>query len=137
MKKIFLYLILMFLFAGALWMVLSQKPKAKPEYIQSEALPAAQLYREFDRDESLANANYLNKIIRVHGTVGEWKRDNRGAVQMWLAENGRLLAHARLDQGQLNADQKLGKNEPVVLVCRCAGMADVVELVDCRLESGR
>jgi len=59
--------------AIAFW--LYNKPHRTAEQKPFVSLSAKELFKAFESDETSANENYLDKVIEVHGEVGEVTRD--------------------------------------------------------------
>jgi hypothetical protein len=131
MKNGFGYLIVTAFFVIVLLWVLSQKPNNTVEDTRPEfELTASQLSLDFYHDESLANQNYLNKIISVEGEILK-VTSNTGKKEIWLkgTPNGydlRCLLSNRLDQRTV-----FQNSEKIRLKCVCTGLTDKVELMQC------
>jgi putative nucleic acid binding protein len=132
MKKFLLSVFLLFLFAAALWWVLSQKSGEAIQSTRAEfTVEAGQLYHEFYTDEAEANEKYLNKIIRVNGEVLDFSGAGKEKVVVWLSANDNHAVKCTLDPRKEHRRSVFQKGELVTFKGTCTGLAGQVGLVDC------
>lgn len=138
MKKLLLYLLYLLAavaVAFIVWQVLSTKPSSLIEpRTPVESLTAEELYRQFFEDESLANARYLNKFVRVSGIFNDAGLAGDGMMHVWLSAKGRRVVHGRMAPQAADQLKSRSVGQLITLRCRCVGKVDLVELRDCVLE---
>jgi len=110
---------------------LYQKPRAGVEGSNAAyTITAANLYQAFVTDEAVASEKYVDKVLKVEGTIQQID-SSQGSISVILAANAA--------EGGVNcslaANRDLPKvGEEVVVKGRCAGFLMDVSLVDAVLE---
>lgn len=130
-KKIVFFVVAILCLIAAGWgYYLYQKPRAGVEGVKADYTIAAEnLYQAFVTDEAAATKKYVDKVLKVEGTVQQID-SLQGGINVILAANGTAGVNCSLAaNGQL---PKVG--EPVVVKGRCAGFLMDVSLVDAVLE---
>jgi hypothetical protein len=130
MKRALVTLPLLILLCIAVWAVYEyKKPHTgagnKTTDVQIDAVA---LYNDFAKNETNANAKYLDKIIEVTGTVDAIQNSN-GALVVMLNSNQMMgeISCKMFD----NADSVYKKGEKIIIKGKCAGFLSDVNLVDC------
>lgn len=93
------------------------------------SLPATELFSDYEADEMGADAKYLDKVIRVSGTIMEVNTDEAGQISLTLDAGGLLGGViCQLDpaiKSSFSAGQEISLNG------LCTGMLMDVILVRC------
>lgn len=123
--------ILLLILAAVGW-YLYNKPHAGVANIEADvSVTAAQLYKDFQQDETLANKKYLNKVIEVSGNIADVQHIND--VQIILLNSGETLGgvSCRLNNSDNNKNYTVKKSGKLTVKGRCSGYLMDVNLVDC------
>jgi len=102
--------------------------RAKPAY----ELSASEIYSAYEGDEAAANEQYLDKVIKVSGTVLESKTNDEGVVSVTL-EGGGMLGGVICQLDELSEHERTDfeAGEEVTFKGKCTGMLMDVVLVRC------
>lgn len=84
MKKIVITILVLGLIGGAVGAMMWFKPHPKAEDAKGIAFTATALAKEYNTDEKMADAKYLNKVIEVTGTVSESEKNQDGGLMVIL-----------------------------------------------------
>lgn len=130
-KMIFFVVAIVCLIAAGYGYYLYQKPRAGVEGSNAAyTMAAGELYQAFATDEAAATTKYVDKVLKVKGTVQQID-SSQGSASVILAANAA--------EGGVNCMltsrrpfPKIG--EDVVIKGRCAGFLMDVSLVDAVLE---
>jgi hypothetical protein len=132
-RYLILGLLLVAVIGGTVAYLMYNKPhqnmtRATPDF----ELTATELFSEFDTGEEEANAEYLDKIIAVSGTVTEAKTDESGQVSVTL-DSGNMMfgVICQLDEHTPHKRTDFEEGEEVTFKCICTGMLMDVVLVRC------
>ena len=100
--------------------------RAQPDY----SLTSAEIYREFEETEPLANGRYLNKVVAVTGELNGVETNEKGDPVLVL-EAGSVLGGVRCTMGTGQAQEitALQKGTEVQVKGICTGMLLDVILV--------
>jgi len=94
-------------------------------------LMATELFTDFDSDEAVANAKYLDKVIRVEGKILSVNTGDNGQISLTLDGGGMMGGVVcQLDPSLQKADFSEGQS--VTLNGLCTGMLMDVILVRCK-----
>ena len=109
------------------------KPHQNMEKAEADmTLEATTLFSAFESNEAEANEKYLDKIIKISGTIKEVNIDEEGNISLTLESGNELFGViCQMDNltKQEKTDFKIG--EPVTLKGICTGMLMDVVLVRC------
>ena len=95
---------------------------------------AADLYNDFQRDETAANKKYLNKVIEVTGNVSEVQNVN-GSQIILLSSTGDMGGISCQLTNDENSKRNIVKKSTIITVKgKCSGYLMDVNLVDCVLK---
>jgi hypothetical protein len=130
MKRALVTLPLLILLCIAVWAVYEyKKPHTdagnKTTDVQTDAVT---LYNDFAKNETSANAKYLDKIIEVTGTVDDIQKAN-GALVVMLSANQMMGGISCKMFDSTNASFK--KGDRIIIKGKCSGLLSDVNLVDC------
>jgi len=93
-KKIFISgIIFIILFAVATWYYVFEYSKIHHRNVADEkgiTIEATVLVRDFQKDETTANAKYLNKAVEVIGNLAEINKDQAGNTTLTLKSDDPL-----------------------------------------------
>jgi hypothetical protein len=134
-KYILIALVLLGLFGLGIGMYLYNKPHADLNDQAADAsMSAGELLAEFEANETEANAQYLNKVIEIRGSVQEMTETTEGGKVLILRDEeamaGVSCAFEAKDAEKL-ASISLG--DEIVARGVCAGMLIDVNLSRCVL----
>ena len=109
------------------------KPHQNMEKAEADmTLESTALFSAFEANEAEANEKYLDKVIKISGTVKEVNTDEEGNISLTLESGNELFGViCQMDNltKQEKTDFKIG--EPVTLKGICTGMLMDVVLVRC------
>lgn len=97
------------------------------------ALDAKSIYDEFSKDETAANAKYLDKVIQVKGTVASVDKQN--GTSLILLDSGDPMGGVacELDPLATHAKTEFQEGEEVVFKGTCSGKLSDVQISRCVL----
>lgn len=127
-KKIVLILLaLCFTAAVGVWYYVFRYSKTHHRDVESEnaiAITAGQLVKDYQANESRANAHYLNKVIQIKGDIIKQGKDQAGNYTVTLKSNDPFSGVlCTLKNGSKISD----KHSTIVVKGICAGfLTDVV-----------
>ena len=123
--------ILLIIFASIGW-YLYNKPHQGISNAETDLhITSVDLYNDFQRNETLANQKYLNKIIEVTGNISDVKNVN-GSKIIFLNSNeamGEVSCKLSNDDNPKNITAK--KSTTITIKGKCTGYTMDVNLVDC------
>lgn len=132
MKKILLFLLILAVGGGAYGVYMYNKPHKNMQRQGADfELSAADLYSEFENDESAANTKYLDKVLQVTGNIREIiKEDEKVSV---ILETGNLMGGitCELDGFSEHDFSAFNEGDQLSLKGICTGMLLDVVLVRC------
>ena len=133
MKKLIGIGLLLALLGVGVGYFMYNKPHQNMEKAEADmTLEATTLFSAFESNEAEANEKYLDKIIKISGTVKEVNTDEEGNISLTLESGNELFGViCQMDNltKQEKTDFKIG--EPVTLKGICTGMLMDVVLVRC------
>jgi hypothetical protein len=94
-------------------------------------IDAESLYKDFAKNESTANAKYLDKIIEVTGKVDDIENTN-GATVIIISAN---QSSGGISCKMFNKTNSFQKGQEITIKGKCSGFLSDVNLVDCVLKS--
>ena len=107
--------------AGVVWYILTEKFIDTAERKADYAVNAADIIKEFQQNDSLANKKYTEKIISVKGIVsGVEAADTTVNIKMSDTATGDYIIFA-FQQQQLSEAKKLKEGELVSIKGSCSG----------------
>ena len=120
---------------ACLGLYLFQKPAERVITQDAEFnVKATDIFNEFDKNESLANKKYLNKIVSVKGEISDISAvDSVGINVMLTADNPLFGVSCQLPFGAPDSSLKVG--DEVQITGLCTGKLMDVVLVRCRVEN--
>ncbi len=131
-KKVFFFIGIALLCTAAWGLFLFNKPHSDVGDKKADMiLQADDLYQQYSKDETAANAKFLNKIITVTGTVNQIDETNNAAIILLKNKDDaggvscNLFAHKKVSVQQGKA---------VTIKGRCTGFLMDVALTDCVIE---
>jgi len=94
------------------------------------SLTADVLYDEYEADENAANEKYLDKILKVNGTVAEVGTNDAGQTNVIIAAENAMLGgvSATFDNAP---SSPISEGQQLTVKCRCTGKLMDVVLVNC------
>ena len=96
------------------------------------ALEASELFTAFETNEAEANEKYLDKIIKVSGTVKEVSTDDKGNISVTLESGSEMFGVVcQMDDLTKHAKTNFEPGEQVTFKGVCTGMLMDVVLVRC------
>ena len=133
MKKLIGIGLLLALLGVGVGYFMYNKPHQNMEKAEADmTLESTTLFSAFESNEAEANEKYLDKIIKISGTVKEVNTDEEGNISLTLESGNELFGViCQMDNltKQEKTDFKIG--EPVTLKGICTGMLMDVVLVRC------
>ena len=132
MRRILLVSALVFIAGVSVFLYQYHKPHKDIAKSEAEAeMTAEELFRIFSEDEAAANAAYLDKVIRVKGTVREVSRDEKGQASVILSAGDMFGVICQLDELTEHPRTDFEPGETVTFKGVCTGMLMDVVLVRC------
>ena len=96
------------------------------------ALEASELFTAFETNEAEANEKYLDKIIKVSGTVKEVSTDDEGNISVTLESGSEMFGVVcQMDDLTKHAKTNFEPGEQITFKGVCTGMLMDVVLVRC------
>ncbi|MCB0597633.1 MAG: hypothetical protein H6557_31345 [Lewinellaceae bacterium] len=96
------------------------------------ALEASELFTAFETNEAEANEKYLDKIIKVSGTVKEVSTDDKGNISVTLESGSEMFGVVcQMDDLTKHAKTNFEPGEQITFKGVCTGMLMDVVLVRC------
>jgi hypothetical protein len=131
MKKVLLLLLAVILIGGAVGYYEWNKPhenmaKAKVDL----ALDAAQLFNDYNADETACNQKYLDKVIVVSGKVKESSKDG-GSFKVSLETGKEFGVVCTLDETVTHPRTDFPVGETIKIKGRCSGLNLDVQMDHC------
>ena len=112
------------------------KPHVNVVDIKSDIiLSASKILNDFSTDENVANKLYLEKIIKINGTISELNIEKeRGIITLKTTDDfGSVLCH--LSEGGMKKMKSLKVGQTITLKGICTGFLMDVILVKCEIIS--
>ena len=126
--------ILLLIGAAVAWR-LYNKPHMGVANIETDMrMSAADLYNDFQRDETLANKKYLNKVIEVSGNVSEIQNVNGSQIILLSSTGDMGGVSCQLTNDENNKKLTIKKSTTITVKGKCSGYLMDVNLVDCVLK---
>lgn len=136
MKRVFITLIIVLVIAGAVGVILWNKPHRKAESEAGVAISSEALYNAYKSDERAANSQYLNKMLAVTGELtGQEKNQDGQAVAILRGEPGDDLLSGGIMCTMREKDAAIPAGRHITLKGICTGFANDVHLTDCIVQS--
>jgi tRNA_anti-like len=122
-RILFGIIILSLLGAGVVWYIYTEKFSDTSETSADFAVNALDLIHEFEKNDTLANKKYTEKIIVVNGTVSEVEgADTTVNIKMADSASGSYIIFAFQQQHREEA-KKIKKGDKVSVKGSCSGGA--------------
>lgn len=132
MKKILFALLALALAGAGVGYYLWNKPHQKMESAKADVtIEAAQLFQEYNNDETGSNAKFLDKTIAVSGTVKEAAKSDDGTAKIILETGSDFGVSCELDPLTQHARIDFQPGEKVTFKGKCAGLNLDVQLARC------
>ena len=94
------------------------------------------LFTEFEADEMSSNEKYLDKVIKVSGTINEIQKEDDGSMSIILDGGGMLFGvSCRFEKEQTSTVENLETGNEITIKGICTGMLSDVVLIRCVLEN--
>jgi hypothetical protein len=109
-------------------------PAQRPAFVNAE-----DLLNVYDSNQVAGDAQYRDRVLVVHGTVTEIRRDEFGAPYLTFAHR-RVTARSVRCYFAGEAEPALARLRPgeeVTVTGRCRGMSGTIRLDDCRVVEAR
>ena len=111
---------------------LYNKPRAGVENIKPDiTIKAGDLYKQYNEDEAASNTKFLNKIIRVSGTVDQVEKSDSAYI---------ILLKQKEDAGGVSCNlfahtnNNIQRGKTITMKGKCTGFLMDVALTDCLIE---
>ena len=131
-KKILLFLVVAgILGGGAGYYFWNKKMPSMASEKSDVAISAEQLFGEFDKDETAANAKYVGKIVAVSGKVREASKMDDGTPKVVLETGSSFGVLCEFDPNTKHARTTFQPGETLTLKGECAGLNLDVQLARC------
>ena len=126
--------VLLIICAAVGWYMYS-KPHEGVANIEADIrITAANLYSDFQRNETTANKKYLNKVIEVTGNVSEVQNVNGSQIILLSSAGDMGGVSCQLTNDKNNTSITIKKSLTVTVKGKCSGYLIDVNLVDCVLK---
>jgi DNA/RNA endonuclease YhcR with UshA esterase domain len=126
--------ILLLILAAPGW-YLYNKPHAGVANVSAEAhVTASKLCNDFELNETLANKNYLNKVLEVTGNVSDIQNENGSQIILLSSDKSMGGVSCRLSNSEKHINMAIKKSAMVTIKGKCSGYLMDVNLVDCILK---
>ncbi|MEP6596582.1 MAG: hypothetical protein ABJA71_11585, partial [Ginsengibacter sp.] len=124
-----------FIICAAIGWYMYNKPHKGVAGIEADIkIQAADLYNDYQRDETLANKKYLNKVIEVTGNVSEVQNVNGSQIILLSSTGDMGGVSCQLANDESNRKIIVKKSTTVTIKGKCSGYLMDVNLVDCVLK---
>ncbi len=134
-KKLFFSAIILSLVIAATTFYWYQKPRTSLTNVNADyALSANQLYTAFQTDEKKANQQYVEKVLKVTGTVDN-VQETDSTVNLLLSGDGMGGINCSVRKDSHNKETTPAKGATVSVKGRCIGFLMDVNLVDAIIEN--
>ena len=129
-RRLLVTLPVLILLCITIWTIYEyKKPHASSEDKTTNIfIDATTLYNDFSKNETTANAKYLDKIIEVNGIVDNVQNTNGALVIMLNASQTMGGISCKMFDAK-NASFK--KGDKITIKGKCSGFLSDVNLVDC------
>lgn len=133
MKAYLKYILLIFAIGGLVGFYMYNKPHKNMTSAEIDVkMNAPQLFEHFEKDESLANQKYLDKVIEVSGLVTAVNVEKDGTTSVTLdTDNSMFGIICQMDNLSKHKRTNFKTGEQVKLKGICTGMLMDVILVRC------
>ncbi|RMF02340.1 MAG: hypothetical protein D6772_03625 [Bacteroidetes bacterium] len=133
MNKLLKYGLLLALIGGGVGFYMWNKPHQNMQNASVDVnITAPQLFEAFSQDETTANAQYLDKVIQVSGTVKEVSQSPEGITKVTLDTGDDMFGViCQLDELSAHKRTDFRIGEEVSFKGKCTGMLMDVVLVRC------
>lgn len=133
MKKLIIIVLVLIAIGGVAGYFMYNKPHQSTAAAPSDFVVSAQtLFQEFNTDEAAANTKYLDKVVKVKGTVKAVETDEAGNVTMTLDAANEMFGVICTIPND-NAAQLPEVGEEVTVKGVCTGKLMDVVLIRCVL----
>ena len=97
-------------------------------------ITAIELMNAYSNDETSANAAYLNKVVRVSGTIKDIKQDSLGSYSIDLESGSELgVVSCLLDKRHNDDAKRVQPGSNITVTGLCTGSLMDVVLVRCAI----
>ncbi|MBL7775457.1 MAG: hypothetical protein JNK89_05610 [Saprospiraceae bacterium] len=132
LKKLALPLLILAAIGGGIAYYLYNKKMPSMAAQKSEvAVSAADLYQEFQADETAATAKYLGKIVTVQGAVLESSTLDDGTPKVLLDTGSDFSISCEFDPNTKHERSSFPAGEKLTIKGECAGFNFDVQLARC------
>lgn len=131
-KRILLLVLGLGLIAAAIGIAIWNKPHENMKSSKAEAVVAAtELFKEYNADETAANAKFLGKTIAVSGKVKETSKTEGGPAKIILETGDEFAVICELDALSQHPRTDFAAGETVTFKGKCDGLNLDVQLSRC------
>jgi len=122
----------------ALYSYLTHRNDNGRSRLQDSAIPitAFDLAHSFEKNETVSNQTYLNKILSVRGVIKDIRKDEHGGYLVDLGSRRDLpfSVHCSLDDLYTRHDLPVKKGDSCAISGTCAGLLTNIVLLQCVIE---
>lgn len=135
MKKfIILSTVLLWFALGFFALYLVNRPTASLKATKADfSVSSPDFYAAFEQNETIANQQYLGKVIEVSGTVSEITIEN-GKMNITLAGDDMFGVTCKMNGDGQKLLEKINKGDGIVVKGMCSGKLMDVVLVNCDIQ---
>jgi hypothetical protein len=91
------------------------------------------LFAQYQRDEHIADQNYLGKVVEVHGKIADIQHNGQAEIWILSTQPGSGGINCQFFPGEPQKDPAHHAGETVKIRGRCTGFLMDVNLADCVL----
>lgn len=135
MKKLILIVLVLVVIGGVTGYLMYNKPhKSTADATSDFVVDAPALFKEFSSDEAAANTKYLDKVVKVRGTVKSVETDEAGNSILTLDAADEMFGVICTIPNNVSGDLEMPEvGEQVTVKGVCTGMLMDVVLIRCVL----
>ena len=127
MKVFLIFIVIAAVASSGIYYYMYNMPKRNVENEKGIEITAAQLVKEYQEDEQAANGKFLDKAIKVTGTIGEVGTNQEGKVTLLISSDDAFTGvFCTLKKDETKVEVKAGETISVKGIC--SGMLSDVRL---------
>ena len=133
MKKVLSIIAVLGLVALLAGVYMYNKPHKDMDRAKADvSITAPQLFSAFENDEEAANKIYLDKVIKVQGTIQNVEKDEENQLSLMLSSGNEMFGiRCQMDELSDQSKHQFKAGDTVTLKGICTGMLMDVVLVRC------
>jgi hypothetical protein len=122
-KTIYISLtMIVLMIAGAVYYVFNKPHRKAAGEDAAFSMPAEQLFKEYESNDTLASKKFLDKVIEVKGKVTNVQVDQKGGIVLMLDEREGMAGIAcSIDEGSKEKAKSLKAGQTISLKGICTG----------------